>query len=1001
MKANTVLKFVCLLFFLIANKSFSQLQRRYVTYNVENGLAQNSVWDMHQDFRGYLWFGTADGINRFDGYEMHHYKKNPKNPNSIYGQSFFQFYETIDKELWTAHDRGLSVYDRNKDNFVNVIKSKHNFQILGCDQKNRLWLFEERFKIHVLDIKTRKIVKTIYKDYLNEYAYHTTSNSIQLGNYLICALNGSGLIKINLLKEEVELVDLSYLKPDIYRFNINSDSTFVTFSSVLKSILEFKLKGNELTFKIKPVSNYEPFKRTTGLYEWDNKYYAASLEGLFIINKKNLNTEEYIRSFNSNNSSFNYIQHLDVDNSNNLYISTNGMGVKMYSKYLNKFKHYRTPFEELNMVKSIVKTNDGKIITGVYNNGIVIYYPNNTYKQFIFTPAHSNNNSFKSVLGLINYSDDEILMLFSDRIMIFNHKTNKEKYIPNLTFKEFQFYPSFVKHEQEIYFQYNDSLKNTFLIIGPDFKAKKLFTIYDKNVTCFTFFKNKMLIGSNRGLLIKSINSTKINSTKIDVMVKHITVTKKNRIFVATVNGLYEINSNGDILKSYHVSNGLPDDFFYTALEDNSGKIWLSHNKGISELNLETNRFRNFDVKDGLQSNEFNTGAFYKDEQGQLFFGGVNGINIINPKEINLNTQPPKISINQILLNDELYKSDTSFNEIRALNFDYYNNTVSFDFSALEFTNPSMNTYKYMLKGYDKQWISSGTKHFARYAKIPSGNYDFIIYAANSDGVWNTEPKIIRIQIKEPYWQTTWFYLLIGVLFVSIVTGTTYLIIYRQKSKLRQQIKLQQELEQERLRIARDLHDNVGAHLSYLISNLDWMISHPEKLSPEEEKNKLANLTETGRQAILTLRQTIWAINNQALFLIDFADKFKTFAIKMLEFSDHIKLNFEEKIKYNDKLSPGITLHLFRICQEALNNILKHAKASQINILFESNDEFIFKFSIEDDGLGFDTREDYSKDHFGLVIMKERAEECEAVLNIYSEIGKGTKIELFIYRINR
>ena len=174
------------------------------------------------------------------------------------------------------------------------------------------------------------------------------------------------------------------------------------------------------------------------------------------------------------------------------------------------------------------------------------------------------------------------------------------------------------------------------------------------------------------------------------------------------------------------------------------------------------------------------------------------------------------------------------------------------------------------------------------------------------------------------------------------------------------------------------------------------MISHPEQLTAEEERKRLENLTETGRQAILTLRQTIWAINNKALHIEDFADKFKTFAIKMLEFNTEININFYEEININATLNPGITLHLFRICQEALSNILKHANAKSIRVEIKSNLEYLLYFKITDDGIGFDASNDYSKEHYGLEIMKERAKECGAELKILTERGIGTSVELVL-----
>lgn len=974
-----------------ALQSQSQLQRRYFSYNVENGLAQNSVWHVFQDHKGFLWFGTADGINRFDGNEMHHYKKKPNDSTSIYGITFFQFIELSNKELWITHDKGISAYNRIKNNFTNIIKSENTHQIIGQDG-DLLWVFEERMKIFVINIKTKKIVKTIKEKFLNDYSRHTTSNCLKINNYFYTTFNGNHLLRINYKTNKIELIQLKERLAEIYRFIKKSDSTFLAFSSTNQCVFNFKEVHNKFSYTTIPVTNYKPYKRATGLYEWNDKLYVTSLEGFYILNKETYNIEEYVHSFSTNELSFNYIQTLGIDNSNNLYISTNGMGVKMYSPYLNKFLYYRTPNERTNMVKSIVKTKDGKIITGVYNEGIVIYYPNNTYKQFNFKPANIKNISFRSVLGMTNYSDKEILMMFSDRLILFNHYTNNYKYIKNTDNLEFQFYPCIIKNKGKFYYFANDSTNSKLISLDEKLKPKLLLKLPGKNVTCFAFHNEKLIIGTERGLLFKKINSKQYVDSKIKLMVKSICITSKNRIFISTINGVYEINENDEILKKYDVSSGMPDDFVYGVLEDKNGDLWMSHNKGLSVLNLKTERFKNYSVKDGLQSNEFNTGAFYKDENGLLYFGGVNGINIIDPNKININNNAPKIAINQINLFDEPYKSDTSYNEINQLNLEFNQNTLSFDFSALEFTNPSLNTYKYILSGYDKQWIQSGTKHFARYSNLPPGSYAFMILAANADGVWSQEPKILIINIRAPFWQTTWFYIIVSLLILACILSIIYIIIYRQKLKLNRQLKLQFELEQERLRIARDLHDNVGAHLSYLISNLDWMISHPEKLSAEEERNRLETLTETGRQAILTLRQTIWAINNQALYIEDFADKYKTFAKKMLDFSAHINIQFEEKIIGKQKLSPGITLHLFRICQEALNNILKHANAKNIWVSIESNSENLFRFCIRDDGKGFDTSVDYSNDHFGLVIMRERAAECNAEFSLKSEKDKGTEL---------
>ncbi|MES2689973.1 MAG: histidine kinase, partial [Bacteroidota bacterium] len=198
----------------------------------------------------------------------------------------------------------------------------------------------------------------------------------------------------------------------------------------------------------------------------------------------------------------------------------------------------------------------------------------------------------------------------------------------------------------------------------------------------------------------------------------------------------------------------------------------------------------------------------------------------------------------------------------------------------------------------------------------------------------------------------------------------------------------------ERLRISRDLHDNVGAQLSYLITNVEWMLENPDQLDEEEEKYRLQALTETGRNAILTLRQTIWAISHTSLSVEDFADRFKQFALKMLEFNKNIHVNFSESLETSNTLSPAVALNLFRICQEAFNNCLKHAKCTEVNIDFTSSATLTFEFIIADNGVGFNWDEAQRKGHYGLQNMQARAQETGATLQVSSALNAGTRLTL-------
>jgi signal transduction histidine kinase len=221
-----------------------------------------------------------------------------------------------------------------------------------------------------------------------------------------------------------------------------------------------------------------------------------------------------------------------------------------------------------------------------------------------------------------------------------------------------------------------------------------------------------------------------------------------------------------------------------------------------------------------------------------------------------------------------------------------------------------------------------------------------------------------------------------------------YWVFQRQKLKLKRELEVQQKLESERIRISRDLHDNVGAQLSFLISNVEWMLAHPEAANEVEENSRLKALSETGRNAILTLRQTIWAISHTELSMDDFADRFKQFALKMIEFDQGIQLHFSEQFERKGNLSPANALNMFRICQEIFNNCLKHSQCKNIHIRFLSNSDFSFQCEIKDDGIGFNWETAKQKGHYGLVNIEARALETGAILKVDSKIGSGTRIEI-------
>lgn len=238
--------------------------------------------------------------------------------------------------------------------------------------------------------------------------------------------------------------------------------------------------------------------------------------------------------------------------------------------------------------------------------------------------------------------------------------------------------------------------------------------------------------------------------------------------------------------------------------------------------------------------------------------------------------------------------------------------------------------------------------------------------------------------------------ILIATLAVIII-GLTLLYLRRRLilQKLIAENRLKSEQQSQRVHISHELHDNVGAQLSYIVSNLDVLRNaHPED-------KRLQSVTDMSKQAIVTLRETVWALNNESISVTDFADKFKQYTSKILDFNPDVQCKFKEQIESENILQPIQALNFFRICQEAFSNAIHHSKAKNIHIEFSNTDKILFHVVIEDDGIGFDHEEAALKGHYGLITMRTRAEELGATFNIYSKKGSGTRVEFDLSHVSK
>ncbi len=450
---------------------------------------------------------------------------------------------------------------------------------------------------------------------------------------------------------------------------------------------------------------------------------------------------------------------------------------------------------------------------------------------------------------------------------------------------------------------------------------------------------------------------------------------------------------------------------------DDQGFLWMATFLGLALFDPNSETFTYLDSRDGL---EFGSGMVecYQNEMGEFFFGGPVGLNSFFPGEILLNPNPPEVVITSLSLNNQPFRSDLLPGE--QFNLPYKDNNLSFDFTALDFTVPAKNQYAYMMEGLDSDWIEAGTRSHADYPDLKPGAYTFRVKASNNSGVWNEQGAAVQITITPPFWQTWWFLGTMGLVVAGVVLGGMRLRVrgleargrdlekqvhertgaLEQKTQeletlLAENTRLSQQSQdlavlEERNRLARDLHDSITQSLYGMTLYTEVASQLLKSGDIEKTGAHLQELKTLALDSLAEMRLMIYELRPSVFEQEGLAAAIQA-RLDAVESRIGIKTDFtiQGEIKLTTRLEAG----LYRIAQEALNNVIKHAHASSINIILAQNDQAVY-MEIADDGVGFDPLQANGAGCLGLQNMRERAQELGAEFEISSQAGQGTRIIL-------
>lgn len=852
-------RFVILIFILhIAFKGFSQKEFSLQHFSIKDGLSQSTVTNIFQDSKGFIWISTYDGLNRFDGSQFTVYKHNKNDQRSINSRDIYKVFEDPLGRLWIGSSVGLSLYNSKTESFKNyiyVVDQKYSLNlvtgIVDGNSKNEI-LIGATGGLFLFDIENEKFTHFIVNDRFIE------GNSIVLlykdkRGIIWAAVKGGGLVLYQF--ENTKLVRLP--TPDL---NLNE-----LFSKEVLSICEddennlwlgtangvlYKINFNQRMVYSFPLPNGIKDRILSIIQDRSGKLWLGTdSHGIF---KFDISTTTY-SFFRFKPQPVNKtIMSLYKDRKGDIWIGSHGGGVYLYDELDNRFSFY-SPFDELNRplasnsILSICQDKRGNTWLGTDGGGLIVYSPDWKILK-TFTKENSTVIPSNTILSLLLGSDNNIYIgTYLDGLIVYNPERNtSQRYIVKAPQKignsDNTIWKIFEDQKHQIWLATNTDGLVRFNPQDHSFKyfvndVEDAATLSDNSVRAiYQDPTGRMWVGTVYGLNKFDEENEKFtcyhNKLSNDNILCILGISN-NKMYLGTLGGglnVYDMNEN-DFFQITE-KEGLLSNIIYGMEEDGQGNIWLSSDKGLTRYNPATRYYINFNSENGLLSSQFNPGAYFKNPDGQMFFGSNNGLCVFNPNNIKQNQYSPPLYItglkifNKPIIPEKGSPLQQTISETDTLVLDYNQNFIAIKYVALNYTHSNNNKYEYKLEPLENDFNSVGNVQVATYTNLDPGEYTFIVKGANNDGYWNETPRKLFIVIKAPFWKQIWFKVAI-VLVLLLLVFYWYRMIKRQKIVLEKLVQERtSELQQKNKEIIESEKEN--ARLIQMQLNLELQLKSKE-----------------------------------------------------------------------------------------------------------------------------------------------------------------------------